>query len=537
MRTAIYARFSSDLQNDRSVEDQNALCRAFADKAGWPVVATFADRAVSGSSIHNRPNYQRMTAMAAAGAIDVILAEGLDRFSRSLSDIAQLYENMKFRSVKIVTVADGEINAMHVGLKGTMSALFLQDLADKTKRGMAGVIRQGRNAGGRAYGYQAVPGAPGELVIVDAEADVVRRIFADYVAGKSPRAIVGGLNAEGVPPPRGTYWAAVTLNGNLKRGHGILLNPLYVGLLVWNRVRMVKDPETGKRISRVNPKSEWQEQAVPALAIVDPETFAAAVAKRGGRTEMAPRDRTTPRHLLSGLLRCGSCGAGMSVKDRHRERIRIRCTKATESGSCENTRAYQLDAIEAAVVGGLRHRMADNDGIELYVRTYNEERRALSADSVNRRAKIERRLAQAEREQERVYRAFVMGLIEEDQVKRELPPRKAECEALRAELAQCDDPPNVVTLHPATVSRYLASIEMLERTVRDGEPYGAESKKALRDLISTVTVHRAPAGTSPEIEVTGHLTNLIGGDHFPTSKAGGGRMVAGEGLEPPTRGL
>lgn len=533
MRTAIYARFSSDLQNDRSVEDQNALCRGYADRAGWRVSGTFADHAVSGSSIHNRPDYQRMIGLAAAGEIDVILAEGLDRLSRSLSDTARLFENMAFHGVKIVTVADGEINAMHVGLKGTMSALFLKDLADKTKRGMAGVIREGRHAGGRAYGYKTVPGNPGGLVIADAEADVVRRIFADYVAGKSPRTIAGELNADGVPPPRGTYWAAVTLNGNLKRGHGILLNPLYVGRLVWNRVRMVKDPETGKRISRVNPEAEWQEQAVPALAIVDSETFAAAAAKRGGRAEMAPRDRTTPRHLLSGLLRCGSCGAGMSVKDRHRERIRVRCTKATESGSCENARAYQLDIIEAAVVGGLRERMVDRDGIALYVRIYNEERQALAADSVNRRARIERRLAQAEREQDRVYKAFVMGLIEEDQVKRDLPPRKAECEALRAELALCDDPPNVVTLHPATVSRYLASIEMLERTVRDGEPYGAESKKALRDLISTVTVHEAPAGTSPEIEVAGHLTNLIGGDHFPTSKAGGGRMVAGEGLIPP----
>ncbi len=537
MRTAIYARFSSDLQNDRSVEDQNALCRGYAEKLGWRVTATFADYAVSGSSIHNRPDYQRMIGLAAAGEIDVILAEDIDRLSRNLADIARLYERMNFFGVKLVTAADGELDEMHIGFKGTQSAVFLKGLAQKTRRGMAGVIRQGRNAGGRAYGYKPVPGAPGKLTIVDSEAAIVRRIFADYVAGKSPRAIAGELNAEGVPPPRGDYWAAVTINGNRKRGHGILLNPLYVGRLVWNRVRMVKDPETGNRISRVNPEAEWQEQAVPALAIVQNEMFAAALAKRGGRAAMAPRDRSTPRHLLSGLLRCGSCGAGMSVKDHHRGRTRIRCTKATEAGSCDNSRSYTLDVIEAAVVGGLRDRMVDRDGIALYVRVYNEERRALAADSVNRRVRIEKRLQQAEREQDRIYKAFVMGLIEEDQVKRDLPPRKAECEALRAELAVCDEPPNIVSLHPATVSRYLASIENLATTVREGEAYGAESKKALRDLISTVTVYKAPAGVPPEIEVTGHLTELIGGDHFPTTKAVGGRMVAGEGLEPPTRGL
>ena len=57
--------------------------------------------------------------------------------------------------------------------------------------------------------------------------------------------------------------------------------------------------------------------------------------------------------------------------------------------------------------------------------------------------------------------------------------------------------------------RYLAAIEKLEQTVRDGDLYGAESKGALRDLIKTVTVHKAPAGTGPEIEVVGNLTNLI----------------------------
>ncbi|KPH80191.1 hypothetical protein AE618_14315 [Bosea vaviloviae] len=168
---------------------------------------------------------------------------------------------------------------------------------------------------------------------------------------------------------------------------------------------MVKDTKTGNRLSRLNPETDRQEQAVPALAIVDPEIFAAALAKRGGRAAMAPRDRTTPRHLLSGLLRCGSCGAGMSVEDHHRGRTRIRCTKATEAASCDNTRSYQLDVIEAAVAGGLRDRMVDRDGIALYVRVYNEERQALAAYSVNRRAQIEKRLQQAEREQDRIYKA------------------------------------------------------------------------------------------------------------------------------------
>ena len=89
--------------------------------------------------------------------------------------------------------------------------------------------------------------------IVEAEACVVRRIFAAYAAGASPRAIAATLNGEGVAPPRGKNWNASTINGNGKRGHGILRNSLYAGAQIWNRVRMVKDPATGRRVSRVVP--------------------------------------------------------------------------------------------------------------------------------------------------------------------------------------------------------------------------------------------------------------------------------------------
>ncbi len=119
-----------------------------------------------------------------------------------------------------------------------------------TRHGLEAVVRSGRNAGGRAYGYRPVPGKPGQLTIDDAEAAIVRRIFREFIEGATPRAIAVGLNADRVAAPRGTRWTATTINGNLARGHGLLMNELYTGVIVWNRVRMVKDPTTGKRISR-----------------------------------------------------------------------------------------------------------------------------------------------------------------------------------------------------------------------------------------------------------------------------------------------
>ncbi|PSL13475.1 recombinase family protein, partial [Shimia abyssi] len=66
----------------------------------------------------------------------------------------------------------------------------------------------------------------------------------------SPRAIAFGLNRDGIPGPRGKTWGASTLHGNVQRGTGILNNELYIGRLVWNRLRYIKDPDTGKRVSR-----------------------------------------------------------------------------------------------------------------------------------------------------------------------------------------------------------------------------------------------------------------------------------------------
>ena len=98
-------------------------------------------------------------------------------------------------------MAEGEIGELHVGLKGTMNALFLKDLAQKTHRGLRGRVEQGRSGGGRCYGYVLVPGPGpdglperGRRRIEPAEAAVVRRIFREYAAGRRPRRIAQALN-------------------------------------------------------------------------------------------------------------------------------------------------------------------------------------------------------------------------------------------------------------------------------------------------------------------------------------------------------
>ena len=199
-----------------------------------------------------RPGYQKLLEDARRGEFDVLVAEALDRLSRDQEDVAGLYKQLGFAGVNLVTLAEGEISELHVGLKGTMNALFLKDLAAKTRRGLRGRVEQGRSGGGLCYGYDVVREvdaggqvSAGVRKVNEAEATIVRRIFREYTVGRSPRQIAFQLNAERIAGPHGGTWGQSTINGNAARGTGILNNELYVGRLVWNRLRYVKDPGTG----------------------------------------------------------------------------------------------------------------------------------------------------------------------------------------------------------------------------------------------------------------------------------------------------
>ena len=281
MKVALYARYSSDNQRDASIADQLRVCRAYAERQGWTISEEYTDHAVSGATLR-RAGFQAFMRDALNGRFDVVLAESLDRFSRDQEDTAGLFKRLTFAGVNIVTIAEGDITHLHIGFKGTMNAVFLKDLAEKTHRGLRGRVEDGKSAGGLCYGYRVVKtlnGATvttGEREIVPEEARVVERIFRDFVAGISPKQIAKNLNREDIAGPFGGAWSPSTIYGSSKRGTGILNNELYVGRLVWNRLRYVKNPDTGKRVSRPNPETEWMRKEGPHLRIVSDELWAVA---------------------------------------------------------------------------------------------------------------------------------------------------------------------------------------------------------------------------------------------------------------------
>lgn len=252
-----------------------------------------------------------------------------------------------------------------------MNALFLQDLADKTRRGLRGRVESGKSGGGLCYGYDVVrkfdaagEAVRGERTINVGEAAIVRRIFREYADGKAPRAIALDLNAEGIVGPLGGAWGPSTIHGNRDRGTGILNNELYIGRLIWNRLRYLKDPETGKRVSRLNPESEWILQEVPELRIVEPDLWEAAKVRQA-TTTWSQKTRgdgvhplnslKRPRHLFTAMTRCGCCGGGFSMISK----TLLGCSTARNKGTCDNRMTIRRDVLEKSVLNGLRTRLMD----------------------------------------------------------------------------------------------------------------------------------------------------------------------------------
>lgn len=518
MTSAIYARYSSDLQSERSIDDQFDLARTYAAREGLAVAVTYEDRAMSGASMQQRAGLQQLMRDAAAGRFTVLIVESLDRLSRDQADLATLYKRLTFQGVEIREVHGGTATPLNAAVRGLIGTLFLSDLAAKTRRGQAGRIRDGKSAGGKAYGYAAVPGQPGELVIVEHEAEIVRKIFQSYAEGQSPRTIAASLNADRIPPILGARWNASTIQGRKDRGNGILGNALYAGELVWNKVRMLKHPDSGRRISRANPPEQWQRKPVPQLRIIDEDLWARAQARR---RVMDPRGNATrhQKHVFSGLLKCHVCGGSLVAKGRKNGIPRIECATRKESGSCSNNRVYALPRLEKAIIATLRHELAHPQLLETYVLEYNAERRRLAREASSNRGALEKRLAAVTGELERTVSLMCKGLVEPE---RHAPRVKELEQEERALIAQLNAAPTaeVITLHPQALARYREQVEDVAKGFAGGTP----AAQQLRALIARVVVK-----PDYSFEIQGRLAELIGMPTFPP-KLGGVLVVAGEGV-------
>ena len=517
LRVAIYARYSSDNQRDASIEDQIRICQARAEREGWQITACFTDHAISGASML-RPGYQALIAAIRGGQCEVVLSESLDRLSRDQEHIAGFHKTAQFAGVSILTLAEGPIGELQIGFKDTMGVLYLKDLADKTRRGLEGRVRQGRSGGGLCYGYRVIRGPVdrhgeaerGLRAIDPGEAAIVQRIFEEFVAGDGPIAITKRLNAEGITGPRGGVWTDGALRGHAKAQTGILRNELYAGRIVWNRRRWLKDPETGRRVARHNDDSALVSEEVPELRIVSPDLWEGA--KR--RLEQAARPRTVVAYgtgvmtdqlwqhrraktLLSGKVFCAACGGSYVTSGKDY----MACKATTRQGTCDNKVRVRRMRLEGQVMQALTHELMQPEMVAVFVEEFTAEWNRLAAGSNAEHDIKQRELEKVTRKLEGLIEAIADGLRAPGLQGRldELSSRRA---GLQQEISELSTRRSVPRLHPNLAETYRARVATLLSSLEsDGS---REVLEAARALIARVEVSAAGS-----IELLGELSALL----------------------------
>lgn len=244
--------------------------------------------------------------------------------------------------------------------------------------------------------------------------------------------------------------------------------------------------------------------------------------------------RRKPKHLFSGLLKCGCCGGGLSVKDRDHGRIRLICTRSKESGSCSNRRHFYLDEIEGRVSKGLRKTLGSRSAIERFLKVYTDERRRLAGNKAGLLEKLDRRLAVVEGDLDRATKLLIKGILDEEKGAAQIQELKQERSSLLAERSAADDVEPDLTIHPGITNSYLSSLGSLEAALRGpAGPMEAGEFEAVRALIDKITVTPGDAASNNAIELEGDLARFLA----PSQASSGGMVVAEEGFEPPTHGL
>jgi len=541
MHAVIYARYSSDLQSEASIDDQVRLCRERAERDGITISDVFTDYAISGGTLNNRPGMMSLMAAAKRGEFSAVYAEALDRISRDQEDIAGIFKRLSHADVRLITLAEGEVNELHVGLKGTMNALFLKDLAAKTKRGQRGRVEAGKIPGGNSYGYKIIRNlkedgtvTTGERELEPEQAHIVKRIFDEYVSGISPRRIAGRLNAEGISSPRGGLWNASTINGNRQRRNGILNNELYLGRIIYNRQRFVKDPETGKRVSRLNPEHEWVIKEVPELRIIDDETWGIVQTTKSKYASRQGNKRQTKKRLLTGLIKCGSCGGSMTIINRER----YYCSAKRERGTCVSSTSIKAVAIEERVLSGLKDILVGNEEfIKEFTIEFKAEVARLNKQRGTRDRQIQKELNKITTAIKRCLTFIMEGDGDPGLVRGELRDLEFRKKDLERQL-QVSDQGKAIEVHPNMADLYARKVGELQTFLAD-EMLRPEAMEIIRSLIDHIEVHDSGTRDKPDVILVGALAAILDYTHqnkTAASKGSDGRvlMVAGVGFEPTT---
>jgi site-specific DNA recombinase len=461
MKAAIYARVSTERQAERgTIGSQVEALRAHVAAAGDELAGEYRDDGHSGARL-DRPGLDTLRDAAEAGLFEVVWCLSPDRLARSyayevliLDEMARFGVAVRFTDSPRLDEADPQARPL-TQVQGVIAEYERAKIGERYRRGKLYRSRAGEVISWKVpYGYRRIarsPDGPARLEVFEAEAAIVRRIFAERASGTTIRQICRQLNADAVPTPTGSraVWGTSTLGR-------ILANEAYVGRVYFNRTEAVADPRPGRRTRQVpRPRSEWIAISCPAIIITD-EAFQAAAQASTDNAKWSPRRAEPGAWLLRGLVKCGPCGVGTSC-----HKMRGRNGTWHRYYYCPNhdplraggqdrrcpERNIRADALDEFVYGQIHAALLDpalllagEQAVAVHAPTPDDE--LLAAEL----ARLDRKLDTARSEHNRLIDLHQAGLIDMTELQRraatitarqhEITSKRASLAAQRAELAK-----------------------------------------------------------------------------------------------------
>jgi DNA invertase Pin-like site-specific DNA recombinase len=510
MQVAIYARVSTTRQaeNDLSIPDQLRQARAWCERHGHVVVKEYVEPGASATD-DKRPVFQEMVNDVTTGTIPLqaIIVHSLSRFFRDLVMGAMYQKKLLKAGVQLISITQQTQNDPSGDMQRHIFMLFdeyqSKETAKHVLRGMQENARQGYFNGSKApFGYMTVDaGQTGirgrfkkKLAILESEAVIVREIFEHYVTGvNSPRIgakeIAKLFNSKG-GKMRGKVWDS-------QKVLRILANPVYAGNHRFNRY----NAKTGHSKNT----DEWITIAVPA--IIGQETYdqAAKLRTAFAPTACAPRRETSPT-LLTGLVRCGHCGAAMVMATGKSGQYRYyKCTTRLKRGNAAcPSKNLPMDKLDNLVLDAFRQQVYTAEHIRNVLDTLRQQlAKSGSKDGKQQLKQLEARLLETEQAQARLYEAVEKGLMElDDQLKVRVQQHKQTRETILTEIAaskrQHQSPLAVIT--PMKIEAVAIT---LNKRLAEASPY---AKAYLKASVSEIRVRDgiiSPSGSNAA------LANLV----------------------------
>ncbi len=499
MKVAIYSRFSTDTQDVTSIAGQVANCEALASREGLTVVARYRDEGISGND-DNRPGYKEMLTGLESGKFVGIVCDETSRLTRNQSELHRLVAELNFRDQFLIS-GDGidtrsESSELLLSIKAAVDAMEGRKIGYRTYRSLRERHKAGHCAGGRIYGYSTEQDGDYRTRVKDPEqAAIVKEIFERYAAGESAKKIARALNERGVPSPgcywnikRANGWPHTTLLGSRAKASGMLRNPIYKGSATWNRRVAKKKPGTGKRIHKCRPESEWICVPDESLRIVSDELWNKVQGRLRGarRATNASNFKTKPaRYLLSGILKCDSCGGHYVV----RNSVSYGCSSQTNGRDvfCQQRATIRRELAEGKLLAGIKSQLLDG---KVTRQMAQEIQKRAKSDSTTRTS-AKKQIAEIDRKIQNVVDSLeAVGQSEA------LSDKLMELEDRKQELAPLLALSTTSIIVPGAADKWREIVNNLENLREYAKPDEMETARGLlREIIGEVIVKEEPDGT------------------------------------------